>query len=110
MFSSFLGGYSSSHQKVKEGHTADRLFFLGLLCIQAEVSESGRSQASVGHGSKVVLLRESFEGVGSWYTSQVSRTADFQQACQQNGVSRGASLLGLVVRGGGETCEPPCDW
>lgn len=103
MFSSFLSGYSSSHQQVKEGHTADRLFLLGLLCIQDEVSESGRSQASVGHGSKAVLLRESFEGVGPWYTSQVSRTADFQQACRQNGVSRGASFLGLVLSVQGET-------
>lgn len=41
--------------------TVDRLFLLGLLCIQDEVSESG--QASVGHGSKVVLLRESLKAL-----------------------------------------------
>lgn len=96
MFSSFLGVYTSNHQHVKKGDTADRLFLLGLLCIQDEVSVLDMEQ------------REGFEGVGPWYTSQVSRTSEFQQACQQNGVNRGASFLGLVLSVQGKTCASLC--
>lgn len=63
MFSSFLGVYSSNHQPVKEGYTADSLFLLGLLCYRM------KSQRVDTH--KPVLdmeQREGFEGVGPWYT------------------------------------------
>lgn len=52
--------------------------------------------------------REGFEGVGPWYTSQVSRTSEFQQACQQNGVNRGTSFLGLVLSVQGKTRASLC--